>query len=123
MNKQIKVMLLALAITTFMEVANGLQVMLKNGDWYCFTVSADRGTVLEVDYLVTGMNPEMVDFEARQSNEVIKGLHGDRSSAFEISSTKNAPIDLCWSKKDKKSKKLDFSFKRNMPDNSDAADQ
>ena len=32
------------------------------------------------------------------------------------------PIDLCWKKTDRKSKKLDFSFKRNTAHSSEAAD-
>ena len=65
MNKKTKVILLALVIATLTEITSGLQVMLKNNDWYCFSVSAEKQTVVEVDYLVTGMNPDQVDFEAR----------------------------------------------------------
>ena len=57
-------------------------MMMKTNDWYCFGVDADPHTVIDVDYLVTGINPEQVDFEARQDSQVAKGLHGDRSKAF-----------------------------------------
>ena len=41
---------------------------------------AEKTTVLTVDYLVTGIAPEQVDFEARQADKVLVGKHGDRSS-------------------------------------------
>lgn len=108
----------------FVAGVSGLQMMLKTQDWYCITVPADASTVLSVDYLVTGMNPEQVDFEARQEGAgVLKGLHGDRSSSFEIESKKKDNIDLCWRKNDKKSKKLDFSFKRNSAHSEEQADK
>ena len=46
-----------------------------------------------------------------------------RSNSFEIESRHvSNPIDLCWKKTDRKSKKLDFSFKRNSAHSSEAAD-
>ena len=46
-----------------------------------------------------------------------------RSNTFEVSSNHPSnPIDLCWKKTDRKSKKLDFSFKRNSAHSSEAAD-
>ena len=47
-----------LILVTYTEQINALQIMLKSKDWYCMTVSADITTVLEVDYLVTGLNPD-----------------------------------------------------------------
>ena len=49
-----------------------LQIMIKNQDWYCFGFQADFKTILDVDYLVTGVNPEEVVFEAVQSGKTIK---------------------------------------------------
>ena len=34
---------------------------------HCFEFSADIGTILEVDYMVTGVNPEQINFWAVQS--------------------------------------------------------
>ena len=54
---------------------------------------------------------------------MLKGLHGDRSSSFEVESKKKDNIDLCWKKNDRKSKKLDFSFKRNTVHSEEQADK
>ena len=97
-------------------------MMLKSQDWYCMQVPAEPSTVLSVDYLITGINPEQVDFEARQKGEVVKSIKGDRSSSFEVGSKSAGRIELCWIKRDRKSKKLDFSFKRNQAHSSEAAD-
>ena len=51
---------------------HSLQVMIKSQDWYCFGFQADFKTILDVDYLVTGVNPEEVVFEAVQSGKTIK---------------------------------------------------
>ena len=112
----------ALLLAGMPSETQGLQMMLKSNDWYCMSVAADFSTVLNVDYLVTGINPEQVDFEARQDEKVLVGKHGDRSSQFEVNSGKNKDIDLCWRKKDRKSKKLDFSWKRNTAHSAEAAD-
>ena len=39
--------------------------MLKNNSWYCFGVPANTELTLEVDYQVTGVKPENVNFQAR----------------------------------------------------------
>lgn len=55
----------------FLEV-NGIQVLLtKNDKPYCFNFQADPHTVLTLDYLVTGVNPENVVFEATQNGKII----------------------------------------------------
>ena len=112
-----------LVVVVLASITNALQVMLKNNDWYCFIVTAETSTLFDVDYLVTGLNPEQVTFEARQNDKVIKSLENQRSSSFEVQSQAEGNINLCWLKTDKKSKKLDFSFKRSTPDNTEAADQ
>ena len=96
--------------------------MLKTDQWYCFSIPADHNTVLHVDFLVTGMNPEENDFEARQNGEAVAGEHNHRSASFEITSEHDTPIDLCWRKKDRKTKKLDFHWKRNQKHSQEAAD-
>ena len=36
--------------------------MLKRDDWYDFIIPADHTTVLKVNYLITGVNPDAVEF-------------------------------------------------------------
>ena len=47
------------------QVAQGIQLMLKTNAWYRFGVDSDPRAVLDIDYLVTGLQPEQVDFEGR----------------------------------------------------------
>ena len=46
-----------------------------------------------------------------------------RSSQIEVRSIfENEPISFCWQKSDRKSKKLDFTFSRNMAHSEEKAD-
>ena len=58
-------MMKSIMISLAILQAQALQIMLKTADWYCMTITSDRNLVLEIDYLVTGINPENVEFEAR----------------------------------------------------------
>ena len=78
-----KATLLSLAL---LAPAQGLQMMLKSQDWYCMQVPADTTTELSVDYLVTGINPEAVEFEARQGVGILTQKGGERSSSFLVMS-------------------------------------
>ena len=104
--------------------ANAVQVMLKDNSWYCFEVATEAKTSLEIDYQITGISPEAVNFEVRQSGQVIGNKEGVRSATLEVSSVVNSQstMDLCWQKTDRKSKKLDFAFVRNIAHSDDAAD-
>ena len=89
--------------------------MIKTSEWYCFKVASDIDTIFDLDYLLTGLDPENVNFEARQNNQKLKQIFGQRSAQIELKSIfDNEPIEFCWQKTDRKSKKLDFTFKRNM---------
>ena len=50
---------------------SAMQLMLKTQDWYCFGFSSDFKTILDLDYMITGVNPEQVEFEARQSGKTL----------------------------------------------------
>ena len=71
---------------------------------------------------MTGMNPEENEFEARQDGQVVAGDHNHRSATFEVSSEKDTPIELCFRKTDRKTKKLDFHWTRNTKHSNDNAD-
>ena len=97
--------------------------MLKNNDWHCFEIPAEINSILEIDYQITGVDPENTNFEARQSGQVIAHKENLRSSFVEARSiVQGENINLCWQKTDKKSKKLDFDYKRNKALSWDAAD-
>lgn len=96
--------------------------MLKSDQWYCFSIPADFNTILNVDFLITGMNPEENEFEARQDGQTVAGDHNHRSATFEVSSEKDSPIELCWRKSDRKTKKLDFHWTRNQKHSDESVD-
>ena len=89
---------------------------------HCFEFSADMGTVIEVDYTVTGVNPEQINFWASQNGLKFESRLQKRHSAVEIVSKNDDLISLCWEKTDKKSKKLDFNIQRNMAHSDEQAD-
>ena len=77
---------LAVCISLFLVIreAQALQVMMKTNDWYCINVAADVKMSLDVDYMITGMNPDDVKFEARQNGKLLKEINGQRSSNFDV---------------------------------------
>ena len=119
----------AIIITTLLSAylssisnVEGLQIVLKRSDWYCFTMNADPHTVYEVDYSITGVNPEEVEFKATQSEHVVSEK-GKRSLQITLESSDDKQASFCWRRTDKKSKKLDFYIKRNLPHSADVADR
>ena len=77
---------LAICIIVFLlaEESKALQIMMKTNDWYCVNVAADVKMSLDVDYMITGMNPDDVKFEARQNGKLLKEINGQRSSNFDV---------------------------------------
>ena len=97
--------------------------MLKNQDWHCFEIPNDNDITLDVDYLITGVDPERVNFEARQRGTVLASREQARSAQLAVESKiMGQNIELCWQKTDRKSKKLDLAFKRNQANSDEAAD-
>ena len=88
----LKFLFLALAISH----VSAIQIMLKNHEWYCFSVKADKKTKIDVDYMITGLNPERVNFEARQENQIIASKDSERSAVVEVSSIGTLDIQMCW---------------------------
>ena len=78
--------------------------------------------MFDLDYLITGMTPDEVDFAAIQDGITIEKFSRVREITATISSRMKAPIDFCWTKFDRKAKKLDFHVKRNMKHSADTAD-
>ena len=77
--------------------------------------------MLEVDYIITGNQPFNVDFKAVQNEAELKYIKKNRDSQATIESKSRSKIELCWKKFDRKTKKLDFSVKRNMEFHTDKA--
>ena len=72
-------------------------------------MNADPHTVYEVDYSITGVNPEEVEFKATQSEHVVTEKV-KRSLQITLESSDDKPASFCWRRTDKKSKKLDSCY-------------
>ena len=87
------------------------------------SVEADTNTKYDLDYLVTGMDPEAVEFEVLQGNTEKQVVLNQRSQSITVISETNDDIQFCWKKTDRKTKKLDFSFTRTNKMAAEAADK
>ena len=54
-----------LLLLALVELTQSIQILLKTNSWYCFEVVSDANAQIDVDYMVTGINPEQVNFQAR----------------------------------------------------------
>ena len=61
--------LIGFCIVCLIKEGQSLQIMLKTQNWYCFGFPADFKTILDIDYLITGISPEDVSFEAVQNGK------------------------------------------------------
>ena len=58
---------IALLVLTYLSTeTQALTYMLKSNDWWCIHMEADINTNYELDYLITGVNPDQIEFEVRQ---------------------------------------------------------
>ena len=46
---------------------NALSLILQSQEPYCFLVDSKRGQEVRVNYMVSGLNEEQVEFKVRQS--------------------------------------------------------
>ena len=95
---------------------------MKTNDDYCFAIPVDIHTVLEVDYMVSGVNPEEVVMVAKQDGITMETKKEAKAAEVRLEAMSAGYIDLCWKKLDSKTKKLDFDVKRNMAHSEEKAD-
>ena len=57
-------------------------MQLKTTEPYCFEFNADHDTVFDIDYLVTGDQPEKVDFIATQDGVEIHRIEKKRDATL-----------------------------------------
>jgi P pilus assembly chaperone PapD len=63
---------------------------------------------MTVSYSITGVNEDQVVFTATQQKQVIDTVEGQRDTTITLSNRGKAPVDLCWTKLDRKAKKVNF---------------
>eukprot|EP00356_Strombidium_inclinatum_P004836 CAMPEP_0170494650 /NCGR_PEP_ID=MMETSP0208-20121228/14761_1 /TAXON_ID=197538 /ORGANISM="Strombidium inclinatum, Strain S3" /LENGTH=109 /DNA_ID=CAMNT_0010770735 /DNA_START=73 /DNA_END=402 /DNA_ORIENTATION=+ len=95
---------------------------MKTNEKYCFAIPVDIHSVLDVDYTISGVNPDEVDFTAAQDGIYLESKKNQRQGEYRLEAMSKGNIDVCWKKTDTKSKKLDFNVKRNMAHSEDLAD-
>ena len=67
-------------------------MQLKTIEPYCFGFNADQDTVFDIDYLVTGDQPENVDFIVTQGGVELHRIEKKRDATLQISSRLDAEI-------------------------------
>lgn len=98
-----------ICIALFVSSANSLQFLLNTADPVCIQVtpsSHDMG--MTVSYSITGVNEDQVTFTATQQKQVVNEVVGERDKTLVIDTRGKAPVELCWSKADRKAKKVNF---------------
>ena len=121
---KLSVSLLVFSIIS-MEI-RALSLILQNLDPYCLTVQARRDNEIKLQYMVSGLNEEQVEFRVSifqtliynkatmaRSDELLHSVSGQREHETSIKVTKEGQVRMCWRKLDRKSKKLNFSFQIN----------
>lgn len=63
---------------------------------------------MTVSYSITGVNEDQVTFTAKQSKQVIEEVIGERDTTLTLQNRGKSPVELCWSKADRKAKKVNF---------------
>ncbi len=97
------------SLLLFVSNAYALQFLLNTNEPVCMEItpnSFDAG--MQVSYTVTGMNEDQVTFTASQNKQVIETVTGKKDSHITVQNKGKAPVELCWSKLDRKSKKVNF---------------
>ena len=63
---------------------------------------------MTVTYTITGMNEDMVSFTARQNGNVLYEIKNQRDHQVLLNNRGNANVEMCWTKLDRKAKKVTF---------------
>ena len=109
-----KIVLVLTVLLGAVYQVNGLAVLLQRADPYCFTVSPVGDKVkINVNYVVTGMNEENVEFTAKQNDRVLAEATKVSKYDVELTPRNTQDIELCWNRLDTKSKKLTFMINQN----------
>lgn len=75
----------------------------------CLTVQPKSLTQgLSVNFVITGYGDDQVTFTAMQDNQQLEKIIGERDKTLTLNNRGNKPVELCWSKNDRKSKLVNF---------------
>ena len=98
-----------LCFALFVSYANSLQFLLNTADPVCIQVTPSSHDVgMTVSYSITGVNEDQVTFTASQKGKVVNEVIGQRDTTLVVDSSGKSPVDLCWTKADRKAKKVNF---------------
>ena len=99
------------------QLAQALQMILATMDKMCIAVMPIRvGSTVTVEYIVTGIGESNVDFDASVNGKVKQEFKQAKEGKAEMRATTKQPIDVCWQKTDKKSKKVNFLISQSLSD-------
>ena len=68
---------------------------------------------MTITYTVTGMNEDQVSFTARQNGNMLDQATGKRDYEVTLNNRGNTNVELCWTKLDRKAKKINFLVLQN----------
>ena len=145
--------ILLATIVALIQQVSSLAVILQTMDPYCFMVPSVRMNEIRLQYVISGLNEDQVEFSVSiiaigisylilyhfiddpsqstgalpyyddyqnyliviqakfaNSDEPLHGARGEREHETVIRPHRDGPVLFCWTKTDRKSKKLTFNF-------------
>ena len=90
---------------------DALQMLLTSMEPMCIFVKPKTvASQISVQYFVTGMNEDKIQFTASQNGKQLTKISGAKDKKVNLSNKGSAEVQLCWTKSDKKSKKVTFTL-------------
>ena len=85
-------------------------LLLKNiHTQYCFYVTPRYyDSKITVQYTVTGINEDQIEFTAKQGKEILYEVSGERELEKSLHNKDKEDVQFCWMKTDRKPKRLNW---------------
>jgi hypothetical protein len=96
-------------LSCFVSQVLGLQLILSTRDPHCVNVAPERtGAKITVTYTITGVNEDQISFKATQGDDELVAEDNIKDWKVEFRAKNKKPVNICWTKLDRKSKKVNF---------------
>ena len=103
------------ATCLLLQCVNSLQFILSTMDPMCMTVVPEKvGARITVSYIITGVEEQNVNFRAMQGGLEKASYNQRKEATAEFSVASKSEVELCWTKLDRKSKKVNFMISQNV---------
>lgn len=92
-----------------MAYTHALQFLLNTVEPVCIKVQPSTKDIgMVVSYTVTGVNEDQVTFTATQNAALLASETMKRDASVQVMAKGKQDVELCWTKLDKKAKKVNF---------------